>query len=231
MKKLPGWLLAGLSLAPAVLSAAVPFEGRVSFRMTSGGKTQDIRYAIKGERIRIEMPGQAGMGGMIMDTSKKEMIMLMDEQRMYMAMAMPDTAPGTGRETGEAPTLEKTGETEQILGHTAEKFISTHQGTKTEMWLAEGLGTYAAFSDQNPGGGRKSGVQIPQGWMKAIAGKPLFPLRVVGRDKAGRESFRMETTALDRQPLPDSLFTPPADYQRMDMGGMMRGMMPGMPRR
>jgi hypothetical protein len=227
MKKLSGWLLAGLALAPAVLSAAVPFEGRVGFKMTSGGSTQDMRYAIKGEKIRIELPDQKGMGGMIMDTTKKEMIVLMDEQRMYMVMAMPDIAESVGRADGEMPTLEKTGETERILGYTAEKFISTHEGTKTELWLAEGIGTFAAFSNQNPMGGRGRGMQMPQEWAKALAGKALFPLRVVGRDMKGKETFKMEATSLDRQALPDGMFTPPADYQRMDMGNMMRGMMPG----
>ncbi len=229
MKILPRWLLAGVALIPAVVSAAVPFEGKVEFKMTSGGRTQDMRYAIKGDQIRIEMPEQKGMGGMIMDTSKKEMMILMDDQKMYMVMAMPDLAEPAPGKREEMPTLEKTGETEQILGYKAEKFISSYQDTKTELWLAEGIGTFAAFSNQNPMGGRGGGMQMPQGWAKALAGKSLFPLRVVGRDKNGKETFKMEATSLDRQALPDGMFNPPADYQRMDMGNMMRGMMPGMP--
>jgi hypothetical protein len=37
----------------------------------------------------------------------------------------------------------------------------------------------------------------------------------------------MEVTAIDKKSLPDSLFVPPDGYQKFDMGGMMRGMIPG----
>ena len=33
--------------------------------------------------------------------------------------------------------------------------------------------------------------------------------------------------SLALEPLPDSLFAPPAGYQKFDMGNMMKGMMPG----
>lgn len=211
-------------LAPAALSAA-SFEGKVSFKMTSGrGQPQEIHYNIKGDKVRMEMPGQKAMGGMIMDTSKKEMTMIMDEQKTYMVMAMPQTAIDAMGKKGEDVQLEKTGETEKILGYTATKYIATNEGTKTDLWLAEGLGTFMGFNN-NPMGGRRAAA--PQAWERALAGKELFPLRVVGKDKSGKESFRMEVTAVDKRSLPDSLFTPPADYKKFDMGGMMKGMIPG----
>lgn len=59
----------------------------------------------------------------------------------------------------------------------------------------------------------------------------MFPLRVVSTDKGSKETFRMEATEVKKESLPDSLFAPPADYQKFDMGGMMRGMgLPGMPK-
>lgn len=218
-------------LAPAALLAA-SFEGKVNFKMNSGdGKSQDISYNIKGDKMRLEMPGMKGTGGVIVDMGKKEMTMLMDEQKMYMSMAMPDpaAAPASGKQ--EDVKLEKTGETEKILGHTATKYISSHEGTKTELWLAEGLGTFMMMSGANPmGGGRRGSGPAPQSWERLLAGKDLFPLRVVGKDKSGKESFRMEATAIEKQSLPDSLFAPPAGYQKLDMGGMMKGMMPGIGR-
>jgi hypothetical protein len=51
-------------------------------------------------------------------------------------------------------------------------------------------------------------------------------MRVVGKD--GRDTFRMEVTAIEKTSLPDSLFSPPPGYQKFDMGGMMKGMMKGM---
>ena len=48
--------------------------------------------------------------------------------------------------------------------------------------------------------------------------------------KGGKENFRMEATAIEQQTLPATLFSPPADYQKLDMGGMMQGI-PGLPGR
>ena len=96
--------------------------------------------------------------------------------------------------------------------------------------LAEGLGAFMAPSGGNPMGGGRSGGGGGQAWERALAGKELFPLRVVSLDKGGKQTFRMEATAIDRKSLPDSLFAPPAGYQKFDMGGMMKGMMPpGLP--
>jgi hypothetical protein len=224
-------LLLVCTLAPAAVFAA-GFEGKVNFKISGGdGKSQEMRYNIKGDKMRVEMPGMKGMGGMIVDLGKKETTMIMDDQKMYMTMAMPDVAASGGDGKEQDVKLEKTGETEKILGYTATKYISTHEGTKTELWLAEGLGTFLSMSGSNPMGGgmggRKAAGSATQAWERLLAGKELFPLRVVGRDKSGKESFRMETTAIEKQSLPETLFAPPAGYQKFDMGGMMKGMMPG----
>jgi hypothetical protein len=218
-------ILASLLLVPAVLSAA-SFEGKVSFTMTSGkNKSQEINYSIKGDKVRIGMPEAKGMGGMIMDTTKKEMTMIMDEQKAYMVMALPQTAVDAMAKNAEDVKLEKTDETEKILGYTATKYIVTSKEGTTDLWLAEGLGTFMGFNN-NPMGGKRAAP--PQAWERVIAGKELFPMRVVGKERNGKDNFRMEVTAIDKTSLPDSLFNPPAGYQKFDMGGMMKGMMKGM---
>ena len=229
MKKLLTFVASAL-VAPAAVFAAA-FEGKVDFTVTADrGQSQKISYSLKGDKIRVEMPGQKGLGGMIIDPLKKETLILMDEQKMYMVMAMPDVqAQAASAKQGDVK-LEKTGEKQKILGYDAEKYISTYQDTKTEMWLAEGLGTFMSFNQGNPMSGGKRGAQPSQDWERALAGKELFPLRVVSKDKSGKESFKMEATAINKQTLPESLFTPPAGYQKLDMGGMMKGMIPGVGR-
>ena len=246
MKTILRLFLTSVLLVPAALSAA-SFEGKVSFKMTSGrDKPVEMTYNIKGDKIRMEMPAQKGMGGMIMDTTKREMTMIMDEQKSYMVMALPQAAVDAIEKRDEDVKLEKTDETEKILGYTATKYILTEKNNnETELWLAEGLGTFMGFN-KNPMGGRGRGTPAPA-WERALEGKELFPLRVVGREKgrsradkgkssdkakgkdatAGNESFRMEVTAIDKASLPDSLFSPPAGYQKFDMSGMMKGMIPG----
>lgn len=242
--------LAGILLVPAAVSAA-SFEGKVSFKMTSGrDKPVVMTYNIKGDKIRMETQGQKESAGMIMDASKREMMIIMDEQKSYMVMALPQSAVEEIKKREEELKMVKTDETEKILGYTATKYILTEKdGTETEAWLAEGLGTFMGFSNRNPmGRGRGSAAK---GWESALEGKELFPLRVVTwgkggapraekgksadkaksadkmKGKTGNESFRMEVTAIDKTSLPDSLFNPPAGYQKFDMGGMMRGMIPG----
>lgn len=225
MKKSLLRLLVSALLAPVSLLAA-SFEGKIDLTLTTGrNQTRPMTYAIKDGKLRIEMPGQRGMGGVIIDPVKRESTVLMTEQKMYMVSTMPEPDATTAGKTGDTQ-LEKTGEKEKILGYEAEKYIATHDGTKTELWLAEGLGAFASFSNPGPMG-RGAKTQTGQAWEKALAGKDLFPLRVVSKDKTGGETFRMEVTAINKESLDDSLFTPPADYRKFDMGGMMKGLFPG----
>jgi hypothetical protein len=59
-----------------------------------------------------------------------------------------------------------------------------------------------------------------------------YNVYVEHRAKAGGpEEFRMETTHVDRSKQDESLFVPPADYQKFSMGGGMsdalKGLIPG----
>jgi len=236
MKSFLRLLVAGVLLAPAALLAA-SFEGKISYKLTSPReKVMEMHQSIKGDKMRTEMPGAKEGGSMILDAKKKEMIMLMDSQKMYMTMQIPEGSDVTGGRADDVK-IEKTNVTEKILGYTATKYIATHDTTKSEMWLAEGIGTFMGMGNNSSGGGggglfggRKKADSGAKSWEKALAGKDLFPLRVVELDKAGKERFRMEVTAIKKESLPDSLFTPPADYQKFDMGGMMKGLIPGLGR-
>jgi hypothetical protein len=219
-------LLSGIALFAPIAVTAASFEGKVNFKMTSGkNQPQDINYSIKGDKLRVDLPSQQGMGGMIMDLTKRESTIIMDQQQMYMTMAMPDAAADQNAKKKKDDTkLEKTDETEKILGYTATKYIATSGKETTELWLAEGLGTFMSFNQGNPmmGGRGRGSAPAQQGWERALAGKDMFPLRVVGKD------FKLEATAIDKTSLADSLFAPPPSYQKLDMGGMMGGMMKGM---
>jgi hypothetical protein len=59
----------------------------------------------------------------------------------------------------------------------------------------------------------------------------VFPLRVITTG-AGRESFRLEATAVEKMSLPPALFSPPPDFS--NLSEMMRSMglpdgIPGLP--
>jgi hypothetical protein len=229
MKKFIRLMFASTVLVPAMLSAA-SFEGKVNFKMTSGKeKPMEITYNIKGDKMRLEFPGQKMEAGMVMDAAKREMLMIMDEQKMYMVMALPESSVKAIEKSAEDVKIEKTGETEKILGYTATKYVVTSKDSKSDVWLAEGLGTFVAYTGNPMGRGRGGPPGQAQDWHRAFAGKDLFPLRVVGVDKGGKE-FRMEATLIEKKSFPDSMFVPPPGYQKFDMGGMMKGVLQGIGR-
>jgi hypothetical protein len=77
------------------------------------------------------------------------------------------------------------------------------------------------------GGGRPGGGGgQPQPWEQALFGKSLFPMRIVGSGSDGVETFHLEVASVDRQPVDDSVFSPPADWKKFDLGSMMGGFTP-----
>lgn len=217
-------LLVALLFCPA-FAMAKAFEGTVFMKITTGRDgTHSLNYSIKGTKLRTEVQAGNGMSASaIMDLTKDEMIMLMPDQRMYMTMSLKN---GVAKATGgkvEETTLENTGITEQILGYTCTKYIAQNKEGDVEIWATDQLGTFMGLGSMGNmmGGGKKSA-----GWEQALTGKDFFPLRVKSAAN-NRNQFMLETTAIEAKSLPDSLFTPPAGYQKFDMGGMMQGMMGG----
>lgn len=226
MKKL--LTLLTLLLVPAL--GAATFEGTVNFKTTDSRKrSSEMLYSVKDSRLRIDMKAGKEGGYTVMDMPKMEMIMVMTEQRMYMTMSLKDVAEKTAKEVADDVTFEKTNETEKILGYTATKYISTYKGEATDMWLAEGLGAFM-MPGSNPMAGGRGGSTAAKSWEKALQGKNLFPLRIVNKDKKGKETNRMEVTAIDKKKLDEALFTVPEGYTKFDMGnmgGMLKGLMQG----
>jgi hypothetical protein len=235
MKKLSVFVLACALLSPAAVLAA-DFEGKVHFKISSGGKgaPQELDYGIKNGLVRIDIQTkEAGTPGVILNGAKQEVTILMPEQQMYMVQSIAGkNSAGAAGPAGDDVKLEKAGVTEKILGYDCEKYTAkTKEGT-SEMWVTDQLGSFMGFgpgAGGPPMGGRRGSPSsgAAQAWESALAGKNFFPLRVVTLSAKGQETTRMEATAIEKKSLPDSDFTPPAGWQKLDMGAMMRGMMPG----
>ena len=237
MKTLLPRLALFLTFSTAALTAAT-FEGRITLGMKSGkDKEMVIAYAMKPGLCRMEpqMEGAEGMASII-NWSKMEMIMLMEEQKMYMVMPMKGAVNRAAEAAGTHDAkVVKTGETETILGYLCEKYVTTEKNDTVEMWVTDKLGTFMGMSAQGGGspmggmfggGGRGKRSGGGASWEEAIKGKEgFFPLRVVGKNAKGKETFRMEAKSVEPGSLPDSLFAPPADYQKFQMpslGDMFR---------
>jgi hypothetical protein len=238
MKKIIPLLYAAFLAAVPSLFAA-DFEGKVTMKLSGARELPpSLTYSIKGTATRIDLtaPGEAGRVAMLTDSTKQEMVILMLDQKMFMTQPIPKVSGASVAAAGSLPesTLEKTAVTEKILGYDCVKYTSKSKSGTTELWVTEQLGSFSGLGGGNPltgglsgGRGSASANASASAWEKALAGLNAFPLRVVSTE-GGKESFRMEATAVDRQTIPSAAFVAPTDFQ--DLSAMMRGMAlpPGM---
>jgi hypothetical protein len=241
MKKISSLLIGSVLLFPSLLSAET-FEGKVTMKITdANGKTVPITFNVKEGLSRIDTEAGPGMtASVIMDSNKKEMTVLMPQQRMYMVQPLTlAAAAATAGVPDPTPdvSFEKAAGTEKILGYDCVKFIAKTKDATTEIWTTDQLGTFMGMGGGGPMGGmtgRRGGAPGAgsQPWAQALAGKNSFPLRVVSHNASGKETGRMEATAVEKQSLPASMFVAPEGWQNLSdmmkgMGGMPAGMRPG----
>jgi hypothetical protein len=220
--------VAGL-LTASHLFAAKTFEGKVTLAMSAeNGRPQVMDYAIKDQKLRMDISAEGNQVSTIMDVQKQEMMMLMPEQRMYMVIPVKKAMDKVIENANSDPNVnvESTGKTEKILGYNCEQLIVTDKERKTvtEMWVASELGMFMGLGGGGGGGpfgGRKNAAAAK--WEEVLKGKGGFPLRVITRDAKGKQTLKMEATKVEPGSLPDSMFAPPAGYQKFqmpDMGGL-----------
>ncbi len=231
MRKLLSVTLVSLiSLCPALF--AEDFEGKVAMKVTSKGKDTVMNFSIKGAKTRLDTDSGGVPASVIFDTVNHQMTILITQQHMYMTRpfaAAPEAAAKAGAPKMDDVKLEKSAITEKILGYLCTKYTATGKEGTTEMWLTDALGAFTGMGMGGAPGGKPSRSGAMGGasddWLKALEGKPVFPLRVI-TNKDGKESFRMEATSVEKVTLPDSNFAPPSDYQ--DMSAMIPSGFPGM---
>jgi len=231
-------LLGGLCLAVlTAASTAFAFEGKVDMTLTNGPKDKEpmaMSYRIKGEKMRMDFGGESSSkkkkkksdstGAMIMDFKKKEMIMLIDEEKMYMVRELPELKPEDTKKKKGDEDFKPTGRKEKIAGVDAEEYVGKSDGRIVEVWITKEMGGYMS----------QQGAEGKGGWEAFMQKENMFPLRTITRKKAdGPEESRMEVVAIDRSKQDAKLFAPPGDYTKMEipampgMGDMLKGMIPG----
>lgn len=203
-------------LMSSMALAAKPFQGKVAFTFSSGDSEGTITMFAKGQKVRMDpsMKEMEQKVWMVLNNGSKEITLVMPDQSMYMTLALDmakkmagAAVPGLsaeGKRFENKPT--PTGKTKTIHGHECHQYILNVDGDNLEMWVAHTLGTFPEMM----------GVPIPQ-----YIGKEdfaFFPLEISGKDKDG-ETFVMKVTELSVSVPSDDTFTPPANYQKLSMGG------------
>jgi hypothetical protein len=200
-----------LALIAGKVIAAGSFEGEVDYKMTMKNDSGEMDYFIKGHKVRTNTEMKGHKMGMILDWSAKSMVMLMDEQKMYMKHDLPTPDKSKVKVSGK---FYKTGKTQVILGRKCAEWVYESEHGKTSMWAASGMGNFAGVQ------GEKGGAD--SAWADAVKTKGLFPLKVDVMDKDGKETMTMEATKLEKKSVSSSMFEIPSDYK--NMGDMMGGM-------
>ena len=220
--------LCALLLAPA-LFATDAFVGKITLAMSKDkGTPTTMIQTMKGTSVRIETANAPG--AFIMDLAKGEMLILMNEEKMYMVQALnqADIEKKTKAAAVDS-TVEVTGQTEKILGYVCSQILVKDDKGITEMWVSDALGAFSGFGAQGGGGGgmfgkKKSNSQASSPWEQALKTQGGFPMRVVSHDKKGIETYRMEVTKVEKGGVTEKDFLPPEDFTKFampDMGGMM----------
>jgi len=213
------------------------FEGKIEMKTTTGSNTVPMTYFMKGSVMRIEMTAPPekrkkddGSMTMLINMETRETTMLMEKDKMYMVNKLPEASAEKSNKKGDATEFKATGRKEKIAGIEAEEYVGISNKKITEIWVTRELGKFMTANQGGPMGGRKGSAQ-GSAWEKFAEQENFFPLRTIQRAKdGGPEETHMEVTLIDKSKLPDSLFQPPADYEKFEMpnmGDMMKGMIPG----
>jgi hypothetical protein len=222
-----------LALASPLPAWAGAFEGVVHMKDVNAGargeQAVEFDYFIKGDKVRVEMPGREGPhSAIVMDAGAQKGIILMPKQHMYMELPMGEAAQNQQdlASVAKSAVIVKTGKTDTILGYTCDIVLVKSEYGDSEVCTSKELGQFVSQRMAQPRMGRQGGTghgERDYAWAKEL-GKGFFPLRAVTRDEAGKELNRLEATKIDKKPLDSSLFAVPDGYTKFDMAGVMRGL-------
>ncbi len=189
------------------------FEGKVSFKSYDEDEPQSMEYYVKGSKVRFDTNEEGQTGQIIWDTSKKEFMVIMPQQKMYMQMQVPESQSETDISAGISKDAKftKTGETKKILGYTAVKLVYKDGEDQGEAWMTQELGSFKLFD--NP---MQKNEDKPQ-WQKDFESGGYFPLEVY---ENGKKVF--EVTSIEKKTLDGSMFEAPTGFKKMDMPTMQK---------
>lgn len=212
--------LSTILLLPA-LQAKDFFEGTYTLNFSADGESYSTDFWVKEGNMRMKVDHMGNAGEMIMRDGMQSMLIIMPAQKMYMEMPieldnMPDVAVPDEEDLKSNP-FKKTGETKKIHGYTAHQFIFEQGVDRMEVWASDELGSMPLA--RNPMLDSLNSV------MREVTGlDAFFPLEMIGYER-GRKSYSMKVEEIEKKELPDSLFTPPANFRKMTMPAGMGGFM------
>ncbi len=191
--------------------AGAGFEGVITMKAVSGDEVTVQRYSLKGDRLRIDDIGFTADGGAtILDGKNREGFVVDPDEQVYVPLRWNARTPEEAKQDAMDLAVTGTGKRGTVAGQACDIVVErdTGDGSTSELCLAAGLGNAALAG--------LAGISVPP-WLLDLGKEHGFPLRGIDRDPSGRELSRFEATKIERRPLDDRLFAPPAGFRRMNM--------------
>jgi len=164
-----------------------------------------ITYDVKGNKVRYA--AAAAPVYAVGDLDAQQVYAIDDGQKSYEALGVK---PAPNAKAPPTQTVQKSGKVETIAGLTCEDWTIADGVEKVDVCASKGIEYFDLASDAKTGS-----TEAP--WAVALTTEKAFPLRVVVRDKAGKEEYRAEATRADRKKLDDALFQLPSAYKKADL--------------
>lgn len=236
--------LASTPAAAASLAFLNTFEGEIDLAVTNKEATTPtaMDFLVKNGKVRVDLPDKlsAGtpLGGKayaLLDTSAKKLAVVSDARKEVITIDLntsgeklkglgaPPGGSAGGAPQGPKTSLTKTGKFETVAGYKCEDWDITSDHREATACVAE----EGASWFQIP----LTGIPTERLWMAELFDGKHFPLRVVGYDKAGAETGRLEVTNIQKKSVAATQFEYPPTYRVIDLAELMgaMGSMPGMP--
>jgi len=172
-----------------------------------------IHTKIKDGKIRTDVGREMSA---IIDSRTGDTTSLLHVQKAVVKLSGADIKAAQAAATKDAATPEAptpTGRKETISGFECEEYVSTFNGQKIEVWLAKNVPDldeiYSQLSALKSSGGPESQ------WFSDPEFKGI-PVRTVAEVPGGGAAV-ITLVSISRDPLPDSDFDIPNDYQELKM--------------
>ena len=176
----------------SVPEIANQLEGEIEITSASG---ETKRYVVKGTLVRAGAADATAKKRTIADASTLRVFHVDDDKQTFSVVAMGGT-PGDVR-------VDKTGKTEKVADRDCDVWNLVEGRATREVCVVPG----GAFIDP--------AAHVAAPWMRELAVRDVFPLRVVETDSKGHETSRMTATHLDVHPVDASLLAIPHAYRNL----------------
>ena len=212
------------------------FEGYISAAITRGNQTDDLRYTVGTNHLRVEMPASDRPNAVdILDLNSGELTLIFQNNRTFERLKTGSNSPNPPRDMTAMPTasqmpampampmmtppmmekteLHATGQKTNLLGYACERYEIRQRNETMEIWATDELFPFQPYLQNQPSGfGLRT---IEEQWGGVLRAKKLFPLLATLKFENGIERFRFEVKSVTPQKLTDDdakLFQPPTNY-------------------